>query len=163
MKYALCFLLSVFCFSALGQDTNAPPVLTNILVNFKPDNYPYPGITNYPIPGPMVDFQTNAPGWTTNMMTDQYLSYVTAIQQSAAWQTGKSLLASNKLWTTKYDARAWASNVVNGVDGQSLYLRATAEANWFYLNQIRTNLGYPALTRNAYKTMIDTNIANFGK
>lgn len=71
--------------------------------------------------------------------------------------------ASNALVQTKYDARVLASNVVNAADGISLYLRATAEANWFYINQIRTNQGYPALTRAAYKNMIDTNIFNFGQ
>lgn len=71
--------------------------------------------------------------------------------------------ASNAVIQSKYNARLFASNVVNAVDGISLYLRATAEANWFYINQIRTNQGYPALTRAAYKNMVDTNILNFGQ
>lgn len=95
----VCFILLNLCFSSFAQDTNEPPVLTNKLVNFKPDNYPYTGVTNYPIPGPLVDYPTNAPGWATNMTTDQYAAYLATIYSSPAWINGKSnanWIANNK-------------------------------------------------------------------
>ena len=70
---------------------------------------------------------------------------------------------SNALVQAKYDARVFATNVINGTDGLSIYIRAMGEANWFLLNQIRTNDGKPALTKGVYKTMIDTNINAFGQ
>lgn len=86
------------------------------------------------------------------------------INSNNTYLAGQSVIdASNAAIQAKYDARLFASNVVNAVDGISLYLRATAEANWFYINQIRTNLGYPALTKLAYKNMVDANISNFGQ
>jgi len=161
MKTFICLLLSLVGLTAVAQETNQVVSSdTNRLVFVYPDNQPYPGLTNYPQRIEDTDLLTLPPGCFTNFIGGvgwaEYMSAFNAVQFIASAN-------SNRLWKTKYDARAWASNVVNGVDGLSLYLRATAEANWFYLNQIRTNLGYPALTRNAYKTMIDTNIANFGK
>lgn len=81
----------------------------------------------------------------------------TLIASNNAWSS------SNSVWMAKYDAREFATNVVSGTDGLSLYLRAMGEANWWLLNNIRTNQGMPALTKGAYKTMIDTNIEAFGQ
>lgn len=74
-----------------------------------------------------------------------------------------ALLAAEAALQAKIDARSFASNVVVGTDGLSLYIRSMGEANWFLLNNLRTNAGLPALTKGVYKTMVETNINTFGQ
>lgn len=74
-----------------------------------------------------------------------------------------ALLAAAAAIQAKIDARSFVSNVVVGTDGLSLYIRSMGEANWFLLNNLRTNTGLPALTKGVYKTMVETNINTFGQ
>lgn len=74
--------------------TNTSPDFTNVIVRFMDDNQPYSRITNYPSEVSSVDFSTNAPGWSTNMLVTDYLDYVRSIQMSDAWIVGKS----NQVW-----------------------------------------------------------------
>lgn len=74
-----------------------------------------------------------------------------------------ALLAAAAAIQAKIDARSFASNVVVGTDGLSLYIRSMGEANWFLLNNLRTNTGLPALTKGVYKIMVETNINTFGQ
>lgn len=93
-------------------------------------------------------------GQLVRLMTQAELDIIAA---------ANAVAASNALVQAKYDARVFATNVINGEDGLSLYIRAMGEANWFFLNQIRTNDGKPALSRAAYKNTIDANIDAFGQ
>lgn len=74
-----------------------------------------------------------------------------------------ALIAAAAEAQAKADARAFAKNVIHGTDGLTLYIRALAEANWFYLNQIRTNLNKPALSRTEFKNKIEENINALGQ
>jgi hypothetical protein len=81
-----------------------------------------------------------------------------------------SLISSNNAWavsnatlSAKAEARMWASNVVNESDGLALFLRAMGEANWYFLNNIRTNLSAPALPKAEYTNAIFNYINIFGQ
>ena len=79
------------------------------------------------------------------------------------WAAEAVVATSNALVATKLEARQTASNVVAATDGNSLFLRSLSEANWFLINQIRTNAGNPALSKGTYLQMIYTNINSFGQ
>jgi len=78
-------------------------------------------------------------------------------------QAELDLISSNNVVIAKYEARVFATNVVNGTEGLNLFLRSLGEANWFYINQIRTNAGQPSLSRAAYLNMINNYINSFGQ
>lgn len=79
------------------------------------------------------------------------------------WAAEAVIQASNDLVQTKFEARQFATNVITAADGLSLYIRAMGEANWWLLNNIRTNLGMTSLSKGIYKAMVETNINTFGQ
>jgi len=171
MKRLILFfsLLSVvaFCGDVVLYDPVSSPI-TNKVIRYSLSVNPaaYPNATN-------MLWITNrtaqsAPGVTVSNLTTWCVvdgGWVRLMTQAEADRIAatNAIIASNNAWMAKYEARVFATNVINGSDGLSLYIRAMGEANWFLLNRIQTNLGYPALTKGVYKTMIDTNIANFGQ
>lgn len=169
-KYILALILFTvvgFAGQVVFYDPISSPI-TNRITRWAPiiDEVPYIGSTNALIitnrsaqSGPGVTL-SNLFGWCIVDGTWVRLMSQTELDIIAATN---AIIQSNALWQAKYDARDFATNVVNGSDGLSLYIRSMGEANWFLINQIRTNFGYPGITRGAYKTMIDTNINNFGQ
>lgn len=113
MKLLSFLLFCVISLTVCSQDTNSTTSLTNALVNFKPDNQPYVGITNYPASMLTVSFQTNLPGWSTNMLLEDYFSYVSAIQSSPAWILGKSNANFIRNYTFSNNYALWYSIFTN--------------------------------------------------
>lgn len=74
-----------------------------------------------------------------------------------------ALNAAQALLDAKYEAREYATNVVNGTGGQELFIRSLGETCWFLINYTRTNDGKVGITKAAFGAMIQTNIANFGQ
>jgi len=48
----------------------------NLLINFYPDNQPYPGLKGYPAQIMPVPWSTNTPGWSTNMTSTDFETYM---------------------------------------------------------------------------------------
>lgn len=73
MKTRLCLigLVLALCVAVHSQ---------NVLVNFYPNNQPYPGLTNWPYNDLKTNYTGSVPGWTTNMLLSDYTAYVAALK-----------------------------------------------------------------------------------
>lgn len=74
-----------------------------VLVNFYPDNTPYPGLTNYPSALSSAIDGSLAPGWATNMTPSGFAAYM-------AVQTPLFIAASSNYWAPiSANYTAWAA------------------------------------------------------
>lgn len=170
VKHILAFI-GITCAAAVASD----------VIEFNPTSYPVTnGVVRY-LPSMNTPEYENRAGFlvltnpaaqrgTGVYMTNLSWCVVDGQMVRLTNSTEHSLIISNNTWSSsnaaymvKLDARRWSSNVVNQTDALSLYLRAVGEANWFYLNYIRTNDGKSALPRATYLNQINIYIDSIGQ
>lgn len=163
-------LISVFLHISLNAQVFLPSASyqnSNVLVNYWPNDQPYPGMTNYPSAAMSVPDTNVAAGWTANI---PYSNYVTLEAQSSIVSISQQNLVQSNLFSflSSYTnigagiidtsnrintmSNLWQS-IKSGTNSQAQLttIQATMAQydyiNWVYMNKIVTLLQrlFPAL------------------
>lgn len=96
------------------------------------------------------------------VVSNQFVRLLTSAELSEIAATN-AIIEAESVELNKQSAREYATNVVTAVDGQSLFLRSIFKATWLLINNTRTNAGQPVISQNTFLSIVQTNIADFGK